>query len=80
MDTPNAFIQTHIEDEKYMTIIKIREVLVDILLDIAPDVYGTYVITDRKGVKQIIVQHQNEIYSTMTASLIYYKNIRKVLE
>ena len=56
MDIPNAFIHTLIEDEKYMAIIKIRVVLVDILLEISPDVYGTYVITDRKGAKQIIVQ------------------------
>ena len=47
---------------------------------IAPDIYGPYVITDRKGVKQIIVHFQNEIYGTMTASLIYYNNFRNSLE
>ena len=38
-----------------MAIIKIKGILVDILLGISPDVYGPYVITDRKGVNQPIV-------------------------
>jgi hypothetical protein len=39
VDILNAFIQTCIEDEADMAIIKIRGVLVDMLVDIAPDVY-----------------------------------------
>ena len=38
IDTPNAFIQTQVEDEKDMAFIKIRGVLVDILVEIASDV------------------------------------------
>ena len=71
MDTPNAFIQTRIKDEKGMAIINMRGFLVDIMLEIAPDLYGLYVIMDRNGVKQLIIQCQNKIYSTMTASLLY---------
>ena len=36
---PNAFIQTRVEDEKEMAFINIRGVLVDILIEIYPDVY-----------------------------------------
>ena len=72
----NSFIQTRIEYENYIAIIKIRVFLVDILLEIAPDLYGQYVITDHKGVKQLIFQCQNEIYGTITASLLYYKKLR----
>jgi hypothetical protein len=39
VDVPNAFTQTRVEDEKDMAFIKIRGVLVDILVDVAPDVY-----------------------------------------
>jgi hypothetical protein len=39
VDIPNVFIQTCIEDKKDMAIIKIRGILVDILEEIAPDVY-----------------------------------------
>ena len=71
VDIPNAFVQIQIEDYKDMSIIKIRVVLVDIMLEIYPYVYGTYVTTDLKFVKQIIVQFQNVIYSKMKSSQIY---------
>jgi hypothetical protein len=46
VDIPNAFIQTRIEDEKDMAIIKIRGILVDMLLDVASDTYTSYVTVD----------------------------------
>ena len=52
----NLFIRNRIEDEKNVDIIKIREVLLDIILEIALDVYEPYFIMDRKGVTQLIVQ------------------------
>ena len=79
IDIPNAFVQTRVEDEKDMAFIKIRGVLVDILVDIAPDVYGPYVTEDKKGVKQLIVKCLNALYGTMVASLLYYKKFVKSL-
>ena len=79
IDIPNAFIQTRIEHEKDMAIIKIRGILVDMLVDIAPDVYKPYVTTDKKGVKQLIVQCLNAIYGTMMAGLMYYTKFCKSL-
>ena len=79
MYIPISFIHTCIEDEKDMAIIDIRGVLVCIMLEIAPYVYGPYVITDHKGVNQLIFQCQNEIYVTMTTSLLYYNKFRKSL-
>jgi hypothetical protein len=79
IDIPNAFIQTRIEDEKDMAIIKIRGILVEMLTDIAPDVYKPYVTTDKKGNKQLIVQCLNAIYGTMMASLLYYIKFSKSL-
>jgi hypothetical protein len=38
VDIPNAFVQTHVENEKDMVFIKIQGILVDILVEIAPDV------------------------------------------
>ena len=37
-----------------MAIIKIRRILVNMLLDINPYVYGPYITTERKGIKQLI--------------------------
>ena len=79
IDIPNAFIQTRIERKSDMAIIKIRGVLVDILVSIAPDVYKPYVTVDKKGVKQLIVQCQNALYGTMVASLLYYRKFTKSL-
>ena len=53
---PNEFIQTQLEDEKYMAFINILVVLVDILVEIAPDVYKSQVTTYKKGVKQLLVK------------------------
>ena len=79
MEIPNAFIHTCIDDDKDMVIINIRGVLVDILLEIVPDIYGPYVITDRKGGKKLMFQYQNAIYGTLAESLLYFKNFRKSL-
>ena len=79
IDIPNAFIQTRVEDEKDMAFIKLRGVLVDILVSIAPDVYKSYVSKDKKGTKQLLVQCKNAFYGTMVASLLYYRKFTKSL-
>jgi hypothetical protein len=53
--------------------------LVDMLVKIAPDVYQSYVTTDRKGNKQILVECLNALYGTMVASLLYYEKFTKSL-
>ena len=80
VDIPNAFVQTEVEDEKDMAFIKLRGVLVDILVEIAPDVYKSYVSTDKKGIKQLLVRCQNALYGTMVASLLYYRKFTKNLK
>jgi hypothetical protein len=49
VDISNAFVQTCVENEKDMAFIKIQGILVDILVEIAPDVYKFYVSKDNKG-------------------------------
>ena len=79
IDIPNAFIQTRVEDEKDMAIIKIRGILVDILVDLAPEVYREFFMKDKKGVIKLVVQCQNALYGTMVASLLYYCKFVKSL-
>jgi hypothetical protein len=62
-----------------MAIIKICGVLMDILVQIAPDVYKPYVMTDKRGMKQLLVQCQNALYGTMVACLLYYHKFTKSL-
>jgi hypothetical protein len=49
VDIPNAFIQMRVENENDMAFIKIRGVLVDILMEIAPAVYMPFVSRNKKG-------------------------------
>jgi hypothetical protein len=75
----NAFVQTVIEDEENCVIVCIRGLLVDILVSIAPDVYGLYVSTNKVGQKVLLVQCLNAVYGTMVAALLYYKKFVKSL-
>jgi hypothetical protein len=82
VDIPNAFAQTVMskEDADHRVIVCIRGPLVDILVSIAPNVYGPYVSTTKTGQKVLIVECINAIYGTMVAALLcYYKNFVKSL-
>jgi hypothetical protein len=79
VDIPNAFVQTRVENEKDMAFIKIRGILVGILVEIAQDVCKSYVLKDKKGSKQLLVQCNNALYGTMVASLLYYQKFDKSL-
>jgi hypothetical protein len=80
VDIPNAFIQTVVEDKKGKAFIRIRGPLVNILVTIAPDVYGPYVTVGKKGKKQLLVQCLTALYGTMVALPIYHKKFFKSLK
>jgi hypothetical protein len=46
---------------------------------LAPDVYKSYIMTEKKGMKQLLVQCQNALHGTMVASLLYYRKFTKSL-
>jgi hypothetical protein len=48
VDIPNAFVQTIVEYQKNKALICIRGPLVDILVSIAPKVYGPYITVARR--------------------------------
>ena len=81
VDIPNAFVQTVVsdEDKEHRVIVRIRGPLVDILVSLAPEVYGPYVTTNKKGQKVLIVECLNAVYGTMVAALLYYKKFGKSL-
>jgi hypothetical protein len=72
IDMPNAFIQTRVQDAKDRVIIRITGVIVDWLVKAAPNVYASYVATNKRGEKSLLVECYNAIYGTMVAGLLYY--------
>jgi hypothetical protein len=50
-----------------MVFIKIRGIIVDILVEILPDVYKSYFLKYKKGMKHLLVQFQKTLYGTMVA-------------
>jgi hypothetical protein len=78
-DMPNAFTQTRVEDAKDMAFIKIRGVLINALVDVAPDVCKACITKDKKGVAQLLAQCQNAVHGTMVASSPCHRKFAKSL-
>ena len=57
----------------------LHRLFINILVDLAQDVYREFVTTDKKGVKKLVMQCQNALYRTMVASLLYYRKFVKSL-
>jgi hypothetical protein len=81
VDIPNTFVQAVIskKDAEHCVTVCIRGPLVDVLVSIAPDVYGPYVSTTKTGQKVLIVECLNTVYGMMVAALFYYKKFVKSL-
>ena len=80
IDIPNAFIQTRVNDPNKRVLIKVKGLLAEILLEIAPEVYSDYVHIDPKGNLVLILECLNAIYGTMIASLLYFGKFCRTLE
>ncbi len=60
-----------VENNEDKVVMRIRGHMVDVLVKVAPRVYGLYVSTDKQGRKQLLVECLNAINGTMVASLLY---------
>ena len=81
-DIPNAFIQAlmpEVEDGEERVIMKITGVLVDLLVELAPEIYGPKVVFEN-GKKVLYVQVLRPLYGLLVASLLWYKQFRGDLE
>jgi hypothetical protein len=79
---PNAFIQAKLPNlgpDNEQVIMKITGVLVDLLANMSPEVYGPYVVMDKhKGV--IYVQVLRGLYGMLISSIIWYAKLQTDLE
>jgi hypothetical protein len=81
-DIPNAFIQAEmpaIEKGHEKVIMKIKGVLLEILLEMAPETYGPYVVME-DGKLVIYLQVLRALYGMLVSALIWYRKIRADLE
>ena len=81
IDIPNTFIQAErpYKQGDEMVMMKITGVLVDMLVNIAPQIYEQYVII-KNGEKKLYVQVIKAIYGTLDAAMLWYKKFKKDLE
>jgi hypothetical protein len=82
-DVPNAFIQTtipNVDKAEQRIIMKITGVLVDCLVDIAPEqqLYGPCIVFE-DGKKVLYLQDLQALYGMLIAALFWFNQLRKDL-
>ena len=72
-DIPNAFIQAQMprEEGAERVVMKITGVLVDLLVQLAPEIYGPFVVL-QNGKKVLYVEVLKAMYGMLIASLLWY--------
>jgi hypothetical protein len=78
-DVPNAFPLTEVPLDGDRIIMKIRGLLVDMLVELAPRIYGPY-IRYENGQKILYIRVFKAIYGMIQSSVLFYKKFRKDLE
>jgi hypothetical protein len=81
-DIPNAFIQALLPKKdpgKDRVVMKITGVLVDMLVNINPELFGPAVVLENRK-KVLYVEVLTAIYGMLEATLLWYKTFRKDLE
>ena len=81
-DILNAFIQAEmpeISDGEEQVTMKITGVLVDMLVQLSPEIYGPYVVLEKQW-KVIYVQVLKAIYEMLQAALLWYNKFQEGLE
>jgi len=81
LDVPNAFVQTPIPKKGEKIIMKIRGQLVDILVEMCPEIYAPYVVHEGKHKQKVLyVRMLKALYGMLISSVLYYKKFRKDIE
>ena len=80
-DIPNAFVQTDVEEQELGKhhILKFTGVLIDMLVELDPELYGPYV-TYENNVKVLYTLVMKALYGMLHSSMLYYKKFCKDIE
>ena len=76
MDIPGAFMQADMEGKD--TFMKIEGKMVDILTRLDPELYEKHIIFEN-GHKVLYVKLKKELYGTLQASMLFWKNLTGTL-
>ena len=76
-DIPSTFVNTEVDEDVLMVL---KGNLVEMMVQIAPQVYRKYVMVYRKGMPILYVKSQKALYGLMRVSLLFYRKLRKELE
>ena len=76
-DIPSAFPTTDMDEEVVMIL---KGDLSDLLIQLAPDLYGPYTTKDARGKTLMYVLLQKVLYGLMRSSLLFYRKFRGELE
>jgi hypothetical protein len=79
VDISNTFVQTRVENKKDMAFIKICGVLVNILVEITPRCVLVICLKGQERDEAVTGTMPDALYSTMVASLLYYRKFVKSL-
>jgi hypothetical protein len=83
-DIPNAFIEAlmpKVKDGDERVMMEITGVLVDMLVELNPELYGPYVVYERNRRNKVLyVQVTRAIYGMLEAAILWYNNFRGELK
>jgi hypothetical protein len=83
-DIPNVFIQAlmpEVKDGDERVMMKITGVLVDMLVELNPELYGPYVVFERNRQNKVLyVQVMRVIYGMLEDAILWYKKFRGELK
>jgi len=78
LDIPGAFLNTDLTDED--TIMLLRGRMVELMVQVDPQVYRKHVITSKKGEPLLYVKLSKAIYGLLRSALLFYRKLRSELE
>jgi len=78
-DLPNAFVQTDLNPNDESIYMKIRGILVDMLLELDPEVYKDYIVYEGEH-KVIYVRMLKALYGMVQLALLFYTKFKEDLQ
>ena len=81
-DIPNAFIQAlmpKVKDGEARVTMKLSGVLLELLVQLAPEIYGPYVVLEN-GKRVLYLQVLRALYGMLQSALLWYRRFRGDLE